>query len=160
MNLNSCRNHESLRQKRQESWISRFKWFRFYPRYNPRQKTLKTSVLGDMHIAATSPLCSVVKKGSLGKRICYKEHTAKPLYPPTNHSQHPEQMFEHPNPHRLLKLSSYLEFHHRFLLLKPNGNSGSILKEICHLESSASDITWTSFLNVCSFLDGLKTQII
>ena len=34
MNLeeNSCRNHESLRQKRQESWISRFKWFRFYPR--------------------------------------------------------------------------------------------------------------------------------
>ena len=30
-NLNSCRNHESLRQKRQESWISRFKWFRFYP---------------------------------------------------------------------------------------------------------------------------------
>ena len=34
MNLeeNSCRNHESLRQKRQESWISRFKWFRFYSR--------------------------------------------------------------------------------------------------------------------------------
>ena len=34
MNLeeNSCRNHESLRQKRQESWISRFKWFRFKPR--------------------------------------------------------------------------------------------------------------------------------
>ena len=34
MNLeeNYCRNHESSRQKRQESWISRFKWFRFYPR--------------------------------------------------------------------------------------------------------------------------------
>ena len=34
MNLeeNSCRNHESFRQKRQELWISRFKWFRFYPR--------------------------------------------------------------------------------------------------------------------------------
>ena len=33
MNLNSCRNHESLRRKRQKSWmISRFKWFRFYPR--------------------------------------------------------------------------------------------------------------------------------
>ena len=29
---NSCRNHESLRQKRQELWISRFKWFCFYPR--------------------------------------------------------------------------------------------------------------------------------
>ena len=35
MNLeeNSCRNHESSRQKRQESWISKLKWFRFYPRY-------------------------------------------------------------------------------------------------------------------------------
>ena len=34
MNLeeNSCRNHESLRHKPQESWISRFKWFRFNPR--------------------------------------------------------------------------------------------------------------------------------
>ena len=33
MNLNSCRNHESLRKKRRESWvISRFKWFHFYPR--------------------------------------------------------------------------------------------------------------------------------
>ena len=29
---NCCRNHESLRPKRQESWISRLKWFRFYPR--------------------------------------------------------------------------------------------------------------------------------
>ena len=28
---NSCKNNESLRQKRQELWISRFKWFRFYP---------------------------------------------------------------------------------------------------------------------------------
>ena len=35
MNLeeNFSKNHESLRQKRQESWISRFKWFRFIPRY-------------------------------------------------------------------------------------------------------------------------------
>ena len=114
-----------------------------------------------MHIPATSPLFSVVKKRSLGKRICSKEHTAKPLYPPTNHSHHPEQMFEHPTPHRLLKLSSsYLEFHQRFLLLKPNGNSGSILKENCHLQPSTSDITWPSFLNLCSFLDRLKTQII
>ena len=34
MNLEEkfCRNHESLRQKRQESWISRFKRFRFYSR--------------------------------------------------------------------------------------------------------------------------------
>ena len=33
MNLeeHSPRSHKSLRQKRQESWISRFKWFRFYP---------------------------------------------------------------------------------------------------------------------------------
>ena len=29
---NSCRNRESLRQKRLESWISRFKWFSFHSR--------------------------------------------------------------------------------------------------------------------------------
>ena len=32
LEVNSCRNHGSSRQKRKESWISRFKWFRFYPR--------------------------------------------------------------------------------------------------------------------------------
>ena len=42
MNLeeNSCRNHESLKQKRQESWISRFKWSRFYPRFSPLNTVL------------------------------------------------------------------------------------------------------------------------
>ena len=35
MNLedNSCGSYESWRRKRQESWISRFKWFRFDPRF-------------------------------------------------------------------------------------------------------------------------------
>ena len=87
-----------------------------------------------MHIAATSPLFSVVKKRSLGKRILEIVHR-EAILSPTNHSHHPEQMFEHPTSHRLLKLSSsYLEFHLRFLLLKPNENSGSILKEICYLQ--------------------------
>ena len=36
---NSCKNHESLRQKRQESRISRFKWFRFCPRPGERRTT-------------------------------------------------------------------------------------------------------------------------
>ena len=39
MNLkeNSCKNHESLGQKRQESRISRFKWFLFCPRPGERR---------------------------------------------------------------------------------------------------------------------------
>ena len=44
MNLeeNFSKNHESFRQKRQESWISRFKWFRFIPRY---YRVLKCDVI-------------------------------------------------------------------------------------------------------------------
>ena len=115
-----------------------------------------------MHIAATSPLCSVVKKRSLGKRICVKNSTLRTHCIPqpvilTTEMCLPEVV----RTNRLLNLSSsYLEFHQRFLLLKPNGNSGSILKEICCLQqvflSAKTDITWPSFAKVYSFLDIIK----
>ena len=49
------------------------------------KKTYNTSVLGRMHITAPSPLCSVVKNRSLGKRICHKSYTAKSCQPITSH---------------------------------------------------------------------------
>ena len=85
---------------------------------------------------------AVLLKSAVWESVCYKA-----ILSPTNHSHHPEQMFEHPTPHRLLKLSSScLEFHLRFLLLKPNGkfskySQGDLLSSTSILFCT-TDITW------------------
>ena len=85
------------------------------------EKTYNTSVLGRMHITDPSPLCSVVKNRSLGKRICHKSYTAKSCQPITSHLS----TIPHPPPSfiNVVKLS-WISY--RFLLLKPNWSSASI----------------------------------